>query len=440
MMFRNFMSSVGDTVGKILEGLGGAKDYAFLLIGVIVAVLVLVIFLLSLAMSKGSRTKELTKRLKHVTGYLRRTDEISVENAPDLYREIKSLPEEVRNGWGNFMESEAGYPSEYISEPEVLKERSYQTKSRAGRVFYHLFAWIVVLLGVGIAAVTAKYGMIPADGAFTKSETVTDVLIYVLSAIYIPLIAYAVFAVVLESVYKKQSKEAMRSFRAFKDALDEKVSIFREEPEERNEFYKENEEEINNAIEEIVANKIGQTEIMEIVTVPRVSVESIAAEETRTPYVVEEPAVVVPQVAEEAKAEAAATDDADTSQLEVLKGLVRNALNDPDATEEELEDLQHYIMQAKIAGFKKPEDQEVLADCIDKLNAYMLVVQGKPSELTALLYVIDNAVNDTAATKDDLLELRALILSAKGAEKFKAKKDQRILTECVGMLNRLYER
>lgn len=439
MMFRNFMSSVGDTVGKILEGLGGAKDYAFLLIGVIVAVLVLVVFLLSLAMSKGSRTKELTKRLKHVTGYLRRTDEISVENAPDLYREIKSLPEEVRNGWGNFMESEAGYPSEYISEPEVLKERSYQTKARAGRVFYHLFAWIVVLLGVGIAAVTAKYGMIPADAAFTKAETVTDVLIYVLSAIYIPLIVYAVFSVVLESVYKKQSKEAMRSFRTFKDALDEKVSIFREEPEETNEFYKENEEEINNAIEEIVANKIGQTEIMEIVTVPRVSDESIAAEETTTPYVVEEPAAVVPQEAEEAQAEAAAT-DADTSQLEVLKGLVRNALNDPDATEEELEDLQHYIMQAKIAGFKKPEDQEVLADCIDKLNAYMLVVQGKPSELTALLYVIDNAVNDTAATKDDLLELRALILAAKDAEKFKAKKDQRILTECVGMLNRLYER
>lgn len=437
MMFRNLLSSVGDTVGKILEGLGGAKDYAFLLIGAVVAVLVLAVFLLGLAMSKGSRTNELSKRLKHVTEYLRRTDEISVENAPDLYREIKVLPEEVRHGWGNFMESEAGYPSEYISEPEVLKERSYQTKARAGRVFYHLCAWIIVLLGVGIAAITAKYGMIPADGAFTKAETVTDVLIYVLSAIYIPLIVYAVFAVVLESVYKKQSKEAMRSFRAFKDALDEKVSIFREEPEETNEFYKENEEEINNAIEEIVANKIGHTEIMEIVTVPRVSDESIAAEET-TPYV-EEPAAVVPQEAEEAQAEAAAT-DADTSQLEVLKGLVRNALNDPDATEEELEDLQHYIMQAKIAGFKKPEDQEVLADCIDKLNAYMLVVQGKPSELTALLYVIDNAVNDTAATKDDLLELRALILAAKDAEKFKAKKDQRILTECVGMLNRLYER
>ncbi len=241
------------------------------------AILVLITFFIALAIKSGSKANKLRKHLDDTVAYINATGTIDAENVDGLNARIQAsvMPESVKRGWGAFLEQQTGYPSDYIPESEALGARKGNPNFKGGKGFYNVVSAIIILVCLLLAAIGC-YDVI--EGIEIASvEGIKGIVLLVLPVVATlvgPWLVYVIFGAFLNLAGKNQYKKVQQSYRAFQDALDTNVIIFREV---QDEFISENIEEINAAIEDILASKLGDSEILEIVTTPKVD-ESLVIE------------------------------------------------------------------------------------------------------------------------------------------------------------------
>lgn len=334
------------------------------------AIVVLVAFFIALGIKAGSKVNKFRKHLDDTTAYVNAGEDIDETNVEGLNARIQDarMPRSVAKGWGNFLDQQVGYPSDYIAEKEVVGD-SKSCNFKAGKCFYHLISWIVILVCIGLAAI-CHLGIIEATD-WSKAQSVADgvkFVLPVLGMVVIPLIVYVIFSAFLGLAGRNQYKKTVKSFRKFQDAIDGKVVIFREP---QDEFIAENIDEINSAIDEILANKLGDSEIIDIVTTPAIAEENVVeeVEEIEAPAV-EEPIVKAEVAAEVAPAPAPViTEEERQSQFVELVKIVDRLSKDRFATEQDVIDLAVYLDEVKESGlYNGAEEQEILDICLNALT------------------------------------------------------------------------
>ncbi len=375
--FDNAGGSFGSLAQKIMDFLTGmgittiGGQFVFLaLLGVIAVV---VFFAVGALVSIKSKTKADTLVFRATTAYINESGEIGAEQVEELNYYLKDLPEPVSRGWGNFLEQKVSYPSDYISEEEVFSSKRHASNYRFGKTLYAVLAAVGALIIIFLASVvSARHNTM---GSFDKGVAVTLVF-QILSVIIAPLIIYIVLYAALAAIYRAQVKQCVAAYREFASALDGAVTIFRETKSDE-EFLKENVEVINEEIEKIIASKIQQNEIIDLVTTPRIGEEEAAsAVVEEIPEIEEEPVEAVEEdtpeelpAPEETADEEQMTKEEEQSQLIALVSIVDNAIADVrGTTKEDLEELALLIFNAKQSGFEDPKDQEVLDECLHKLS------------------------------------------------------------------------
>ncbi len=338
------------------------------------AILVLVAFFIALGIKSGSKVNKFRKHLDDTVAYVNAGEDIDETNVEGLNARIQDarMPRSVAKGWGNFLDQQVGYPSDYIAEKDVVGDRK-SCSFKAGKCFYHLISWIVILVCAGLAAI-CHLDIIEATDWSTAQSVADGVkfVLPVLGMVVVPLIVYVIFSAFLGLAARNQYKKTVKSFRKFQDAIDGKVVIFREP---QDEFIAENIDEINSAIDEILANKLGDSEIIDIVTTPAISEENVVEEVEEIPEapapVVEEPTVKAEVAAEVAPAPAPApmTEEERQSQFVELVRIVDRLSKDPAATEQDVIDLAVYLDEVKESGlYNGAEEQEILDICLNALT------------------------------------------------------------------------
>lgn len=377
--FDNAGGSFGSLAQKIMDFLTGmgittiGGQFVFLaLLGVIAVVL---FFAVGALVSLKSKTKADTLVFRATTAYINESGEIGPEQAEELNAYLQDLPEPVSRGWGNFLEQKVSYPSDYISEEEVFSSKRHASNYRFGKTLYAVLAAIGALIIIFLASVvSARHN---TQGEFGSGIAVT-LAFQILSVIIAPLILYIVLYAALAAIYRAQEKQCVAAYREFTAALDGAVTIFRETKTDE-EFLKENVEVINEEIEKIIASKIQQNEIIDLVTTPRMGEEEAAsAVVEEIPEIEEEPVEAVEEEKVEelpapeednAEEDAPMTKEEEQSQLIMLVTIVDNAIADVrGTTKEDLEELALIIFNAKQSGYEDPKDQEVLDECLHKLS------------------------------------------------------------------------
>ncbi len=345
------------------------------------AILVLIAFFIALGIKGGSKVNKFRKHLDETTAYVNAGEDIDETNVDGLNARIQDarMPHAVAKGWGNFLDQQVGYPSDYIVEKDVIGDKK-SCNFKKGNAFFGIVSWIVILIVAGLTAILHLDILQKAD--WSQAKSVADGLKFalpVIGMVVVPIIVYIIFNAFLHLAGSNQYKKTVQSFRKFQDALDSKVIIFREP---QDEFIAENIDEINSAIDEILANKLGDSEILEIVTPPTIpeeqAVEEVApapAEEPAAEPTVEEEvaAEVAPQtpVAPAAPEEEPITEEARQSRFIGLISIVSRLLVDPNATEEDVIELAVYLDSVKESGlYPEQEEQELLGDCLYVLAGF----------------------------------------------------------------------
>ena len=178
----------------------------------------------------------------------------------------------------------------------------------------------------------------------------------VLGTLVVPWIVYVIFGAFLNLASKNEYKKVQQSFRKFQDALDTNVIIFRET---QDEFISENIEEINAAIEDILASKLGDSEILEIVTTPKVD-ESLIVEEV--PAVIA-PVEVAPEVVAVVDQAPATPEEKEIYLLELVKLTIKVA-EDPALDETTLVEFAEFLDAEVSSGAYTGEEKEIFLDCL----------------------------------------------------------------------------
>lgn len=368
--------SLAQGVMDFLTGMGvtslGGQFVFLALLGVIA---VAVFFAVGALVSLKSKTKADTAVYRSATAFINEAGEIDANAAEEINSYLRDLPEPVARGWGNFLEQKVSYPSDYMSEEEVFTTKRYASDFRLGKTLYAVLAAVAALVIVFFATVVAA--QYDKNGGLFEDGIAVSLLFQILSVIIAPLILYIVLYAVLAWIYRVQVKKAVAAYREFTAALDGAVTIFRETKTDE-EFLNENVEVINEEIEKIIASKIQQNEIIDLVTTP-----SLAEEEPASAIAAPEPVkeIAPPEAYEEAVAEEVTAEEQpapvaepmskeeEQSQLIVLVSIVDNAIADVrGTTKEDLEELALIIFNAKQSGFQDPKDQEVLDECLHKLS------------------------------------------------------------------------
>ena len=240
----------------------------------------------------------------------------------------------------------------------------------------------MILLCIGLAAIACKSDIaaVTVGDPAMATATILKVVLPVLGTLVLPLLIYFVFLAVLNASYQSQYNKLCASFRAFQDAMDEAVIIFREEEDE---FVTENIEEINAAIEEILANANRNVELIDIVTTPKIDTEEVAPvtetvpepEPEITPEPEPEPEPEpVPEPAPAETVTAAVAEDIDDEARkrgELMLDLVdiaQRASMDKSMTSDQLFELAEYLYSVKVSGDYDTEgEQEVFDLCLTLL-------------------------------------------------------------------------
>jgi len=368
---RNALDSVRSVLVNDLDflGLGEGMAPAIYIIA-LCTVLILVGFIIALIVAGAGKMSKFKQNLDDTTAFVNANGIVDEENVGGVYQRIKTMPRSVNEGWGHFMEQQAGKPSDYISEKEVLGARKDNPSYAAGSKFFKVFSSIIILLGIiaaAIGCVDALYNIADDSTAFVKFA------LPVIGTMAAPWLIYVLLNAILSGVNKGKFNKLRASFISFQDALDSNVIIFNEE---QDEFITENIEEINAAIEDILANKLTDSEILEIVTTPKID-ERYVVEEAKLPEM--EVSEEKPQVEEEKPAQA--TQQSQVAE-EINKGerlvqlvfIADKASRDPNATAEQLEELVIYLETVRTSGdYDDPEEQSVFVDCLTMVSgAYFL--------------------------------------------------------------------
>ena len=326
------------------------------------SIVLLVLFFIALGIRSASKGNKFRKHLEDSAAFVNAGDTIDENNVEELNARIQSplMARAVAKGWGAFLDQQTGYPSDYISENEVFGDRKNNPDYKGGKGFFAFVGAVIVVL----CALLAAIGCIDTVRAIDVSTgagaaAVMEFILPVIGAIAVPLIVYVILLGILGILSNSLLKSTTAAFRSFQDALDTKVIIFRET---QDEFITENIEEINAAIEDIIASKLGDSEILEIVTTPEID-EELAVPEEPAP-VAEEPA---PEPAPAPVEEAAAAEEPVQTKEQLLLQLVYiadAASKDPDITADQLIELAEYLEQARANGDYNDEENEIFDACM----------------------------------------------------------------------------
>ncbi len=351
---------------------------ADLLLAIFGIALVAILFAFSLIFKGQSALKIFAKKLDSATAFLQASEEITEENVEAFHNKLKTMPESIIRGWGFFLEQKIGYPSDYITSRDVLSDQKLGTKNRAGRTFFRIASALVIVLTIWFEYAVGKGASLASVGLadFTANFGLVASIIAVLCA---PLLIYVILSAALGILYNKQYLMLENSFASFQNALDAKVIIYTEEEDE---FVSENIGEINAEIEEIIADKLENTEIIEIVTAPTAEPEEIVevAEEAE-----EEPVAEVEELAVEPVAEPVAQEEEpvviaieDTPEaaeereqrLSALIDIIDTAVyRDPNVTKEDIEELATILNEELQSPYRDADERSVIEDSMFKLAA-----------------------------------------------------------------------
>lgn len=326
------------------------------------SIVLLVLFFIALGIRSASKGNKFRKHLEDSAAFVNAGDTIDENNVEELNARIQSplMARAVAKGWGAFLDQQTGYPSDYISENEVFGDRKNNPDYKGGKGFFAFVGAVIVVLCALFAAIgciDTVRGIDVSTGA--GAAAVMEFILPVIGAIAVPLIVYVILLGILGILSNSLLKSTTAAFRSFQDALDTKVIIFRET---QDEFITENIEEINAAIEDIIASKLGDSEILEIVTTPEID-EELAVPEEPAP-VAEEPA---PEPAPAPVEEAAAAEEPVQTKEQLLLQLVYiadAASKDPDITADQLIELAEYLEQARANGDYNDEENEIFDACM----------------------------------------------------------------------------
>ena len=330
------------------------------------SIVLLVLFFIALGIRSASKGNKFRKHLEDTAAFVNAGDTIDENNVEELNARIQSplMARAVAKGWGAFLDQQTGYPSDYISENEVFGDRKNNPDYKGGKGFFAFFGAVIVLLCALLAAIgciDTVRGIDVSTGAGVAA--VMEFILPVIGAIAVPLIVYVILLGILGILSNSLLKSTTAAFRSFQDALDTKVIIFRET---QDEFITENIEEINAAIEDIIASKLGDSEILEIVTTPEID-EELAVPEEPAP-VAEEPAPApAPEPAPAPVEEAAAAEEPAQTKEQLLLQLVYiadAASKDPDITADQLIELAQYLEEARANGDYNDEENEIFDACM----------------------------------------------------------------------------
>ena len=363
---------------KLSEGLTPA-----VYIVLVAFVALLLGFLVAVIVASTGKMKKFRQQLDDTTAYVNATGVIDEENVEGVYSRISQMPRSVSDSWSNFMEQQTGKPSDYMPEKEVLGNKKDNPNYAPGKKFFTFFGTIIVLLILLLSAICYADVFYEMPAEWEGLVAVTNFVLPVLGTIAIPAIIYLIFKAILSGINSKSFKKLRASFIAFQDALDSNVIIFREE---QDDFITENIEEINAAIEDILANKLKDSEILEIVTTPIVEevyeAEEIAIEEEEEEPVVEEESEIEEEepVApiEEEEEEPVFEEELTEEEKEIRRGeklvqlvfIADKASKDMDATPEMLEELALFLEEVRISGeYDDPDEQQIFIDCLTLLAA-----------------------------------------------------------------------
>lgn len=368
---RNALDSVRSILVNDLDflGLGEGMAPAIYIIA-LCTVLILVGFIIALIVAGAGKMSKFKQNLDDTTAFVNANGIVDEENVGGVYQRIKTMPRSVNEGWGHFMEQQAGKPSDYISEKEVLGARKDNPSYAAGSKFFKVFSSIIILLGIiaaAIGCVDALYNIADDSTAFVKFA------LPVIGTMAAPWLIYVLLNAILSGVNKGKFNKLRASFISFQDALDSNVIIFNEE---QDEFITENIEEINAAIEDILANKLTDSEILEIVTTPKID-ERYVVEEAKLPEMEvseEKPVVEEVKPAQTTQQSQVAEEINKGERLVQLVFIADKASRDPNATAEQLEELVIYLETVRTSGdYDDPEEQSVFVDCLTMVSgAYFL--------------------------------------------------------------------
>lgn len=323
------------------------------------SIVLLVLFFIALGIRSASKGNKFRKHLEDTVAFVNAGDTIDENNVADLNARIQSplMARAVAKGWGAFLDQQTGYPSDYISENEVFGDRKNNPDYKGGKGFFAFVGAVIVLLCALLAAIGCIDTVRGIDvSAAAGAAAVMEFILPVIGAIAVPLIVYVILLGILGILSNSLLKSTTAAFRSFQDALDTKVIIFRET---QDEFITENIEEINAAIEDIIASKLGDSEILEIVTTPEID-EELAVPEEPAPAPAPEPA---PAPVEEA---AAAEEPVQTKEQLLLQlvYIADAASKDPDITADQLIELAEYLEQARADGDYNEEENEIFDACM----------------------------------------------------------------------------
>lgn len=371
---RNALDSVRSILVNDLDflGLGEGMAPAIYIIA-LCTVLILVGFIIALIVAGAGKMSKFKQNLDDTTAFVNANGIVDEENVGGVYQRIKTMPRSVNEGWGHFMEQQAGKPSDYISEKEVLGARKDNPSYAAGSKFFKVFSSIIILLGIiaaAISCVNPLYSIADDSTAFVKFA------LPVIGTMAAPWLIYVLLNAILAGVNKGKFNKLRASFITFQDALDSNVIIFKEE---QDEFITENIEEINAAIEDILANKLTDSEILEIVTTPKID-ERYVVEEAKLPEMDAPEEEDKQPVTEESKPSQNAAQSQVAEEINKGERLVQlvfiadKASRDPNATAQQLEELVVYLETVKTSGdYDDPEEQAVFDDCLTMVSgAYFL--------------------------------------------------------------------
>ncbi len=405
--------SNGNVVTDILAKVGAdTLNKQYLMLALAAVAVIAVIFIVAVIISLFSKSKKLVKRFQEVGMYIdSEGGSIDETKLDGLYSFIQQLPQPVVDGWGNFLGQQLGYPSDYINDGNVMADPAFSgKKSIASTIF--------TALSVVVIAVFAYLGstICPAitDEVLSTQGIIINTLFDLLSVIAFPVIATVVGVVLLSVINALQVKKLTSAYKGMKEALDDGVVVTSENLDDKEDNGEdkpyipgkvEKIEVLDEEIEKIIASKIEQNELIEIVTTPRMQErEEVAATAMPTPTVERRAALDLSDIELDAS-------DVDTIELPTPETIFNDDLAIDNA---------HFVVPDIKAEQPLPEGVTVES------------TPEKESRLQALVGIVNNAIEDMeGTTKDDLKELAASIKDAKNDDAFRDPKDQAVLDECL---------
>lgn len=364
------MEKIIDSIQAVLAkvdflNLGGLLSPAIYILA-IGAILVLITFFIALAIKAGSKANKLRKHLDDTVAYVEATGTIDADNVEGLKQRIqdKIVPDSIVRGWGRFLEQQTGYPSNYMSESECLGAKKGNPNYKSGKAFFNVVSALIIIACIALTVIGC-YGDVFSIDVKTV-EGVKDLILLVLPVLATlvgPLLVYVIFGAFLNLAGTNEGKKLEQSFKKFTNTLDTYVIIFREP---QDEFISENIEEINSAIEEILASKLGDSDILEIITTPKVEEDKIVEEETVeiAPVEVEEEVVAVVDEVEEDLV-AVFDNQEGFEKLREITGRVANDAINGIATDQELAEVGLFMKDQLESGRYSDEAVKVFGECYD---------------------------------------------------------------------------